>query len=94
MKLDDNTLKNAVKIYKALGEPTRLKIVALLSKHEELSCSGIGEHLNFPGSTLSHHLKQLQECGLLELVRKEGTYHIYKLNQATLKNYISAEFEM
>ncbi|MEK4876967.1 MULTISPECIES: ArsR/SmtB family transcription factor [Paenibacillus] len=79
---------DAVKIFKALGEPTRLNIVKLLSKHKELCCTELGEHLDFKGSTLSHHLKQLVDCGVLRLSRKEGTYHFYQLNQETLKRHV------
>ncbi|EGL17141.1 MULTISPECIES: metalloregulator ArsR/SmtB family transcription factor [Paenibacillus] len=78
----------AVKIFKALGEPTRLNIVKLLNKHKELSCTEIGDHLHFKGSTLSHHLKQLVDCGVLRLSRKEGTYHFYQINQDTLKRHV------
>jgi len=82
-------LKEAVKIYKALGEPTRLNIVLLLSRHPDLSCTEIGERLNLAsGSTLSHHLKQLADCGLIELSRKEGTYHYYRVRQDVLRRYV------
>ncbi|MBB6637597.1 ArsR/SmtB family transcription factor [Cohnella thailandensis] len=80
-----------VKIYKALGEPNRLSIVKLLTKHKELCCTEIEEHLDFKGSTLSHHLKQLADCGVLKLSRKEGTFHYYQLNQDTLKRYVAVE---
>ncbi|MGG4046206.1 ArsR/SmtB family transcription factor [Paenibacillus favisporus] len=80
--------QEAVKIYKALGEPTRLNIVKLLCKHDELSCSQIEKQLNYKGSTLSHHLKQLVECGVLRLARKEGTYHFYRVNQDTLDRHV------
>ncbi|WP_376769574.1 ArsR/SmtB family transcription factor [Fontibacillus panacisegetis] len=65
-----------------------VKYVKLLSKHKELCCTEIEEHLDFKGSTLSHHLKQLVDCGVLRLSRKEGTYHFYQLNQETLKRHV------
>jgi DNA-binding transcriptional ArsR family regulator len=80
-----------VKVYKALGEPTRLRIIQLLAEHRELSCTEISEQLNLSPccSTLSHHLKQLSDCGLLEL-RKEGIYHIYRIQLELLKHYAPA----
>jgi DNA-binding transcriptional ArsR family regulator len=93
MDIDNSFIKEAVKVYKALGEPTRLSIVNLLCEHKELSCTEIGERLNFQGSTLSHHLKQLADCGLLELSRKEGTYHFYHVNQDTLKRHVAIKME-
>lgn len=85
---NEQSHQDAVKIFKALGEPNRLNIVKLLSKHKELCCTEIEEHLNFKGSTLSHHLKQLADCGILRLSRKEGTYHYYQLDRDTLNRHV------
>mgnify|MGYP001399055167 CR=1 FL=1 len=92
LKAAGQNLKEAVKIYKALGEPTRLNIVLLLSRHDNLSCTEIGERLNLAsGSTLSHHLKQLADCGLIELSRKEGTYHYYRVRQEVVQRYVPSD---
>lgn len=80
-------LQQAVKIYKALGEPTRLKIALLLTEERNLCCSDIGAKLEcVAGSTLSHHLKQLTDCGLLNL-RKDGTYIFYSVNREIARKY-------
>ncbi|WP_274649216.1 ArsR/SmtB family transcription factor [Paenibacillus humicola] len=80
-------IRQAVKIYKALGEPTRLKIALLLTGERTLCCSDIGSKLeSVAGSTLSHHLKQLTECGLLDL-RKDGTYIYYSMNLDVARKY-------
>ncbi|OPA76685.1 transcriptional regulator [Paenibacillus selenitireducens] len=86
--LDDNLeIQQAVKIYKALGEPTRLKIAQLLTEEVNLCCSEIKDKLeSVAGSTLSHHLKQLTDCGLLDL-RKEGTYIYYRVNREIARKY-------
>lgn len=77
----------AVKVYKALGEPTRIKIALLLTEEKNLCCSDIGAKLeSVAGSTLSHHLKQLTECGMLNL-RKDGTYIYYSVNREMAKKY-------
>jgi DNA-binding transcriptional ArsR family regulator len=87
-------LKEAVKIYKSLGEPTRLNIVLLLSRYGNLSCSEIGERLNVAsGSTLSHHLKQLADCGLIELSHKEGTYHFYRVREEVVLRYVPPDLQ-
>lgn len=84
---DNVETRQAVKVYKALGEPTRLKIALLLSKEKNLCCSDIGSKLeSVAGSTLSHHLKQLTDCGLLEL-RKDGTYIYYSVNREIAEKY-------
>jgi len=81
-------IREAVKVYKALGEPTRLKIALLLADGEKnLCCSDIAGQLeSVAGSTLSHHLKQLTDCGLLNL-RKDGTYIFYSVNCDMAKKY-------
>ncbi|TBL71352.1 ArsR/SmtB family transcription factor [Paenibacillus thalictri] len=80
-------IRQAVKIYKALGEPTRIKIAMLLTEERNLCCSDIGSKLeSVAGSTLSHHLKQLTDCGLLDL-RKDGTYIYYSVNREIAQKY-------
>ncbi|KEQ27742.1 MULTISPECIES: ArsR/SmtB family transcription factor [Paenibacillus] len=87
MEHNNAELQQAVKIYKALGEPTRLKIALLLTEERNLCCSDIGSKLEcVAGSTLSHHLKQLTDCGLLKL-RKDGTYIYYSVNREIAQKY-------
>lgn len=84
---DNEEVQRAVKIYKALGEPTRIKIAMLLTEEKNLCCSDIGSKLeSVAGSTLSHHLKQLTECGLLTM-RKDGTYIYYSINKEVARKY-------
>ncbi|WP_336773219.1 ArsR/SmtB family transcription factor [Paenibacillus sp. MMO-58] len=84
---ENEEVKQAVKVYKALGEPTRIKIAMLLTEEKNLCCSDIGSKLeSVAGSTLSHHLKQLTECGLLTL-RKDGTYIYYSVNKEVALKY-------
>ena len=87
MAEDNAEVQQAVKVYKALGEPTRLKIALLLTEEKNLCCSDIGSKLaSVAGSTLSHHLKQLTDCGLLTL-RKDGTYIYYSVNRDMAKKF-------
>lgn len=79
--------QQAVKVYKALGEPTRFTIAKMLIQEQNLCCSDIGGKLeSVAGSTLSHHLKQLTESGLLN-VRKDGTYLYYSVNREMALKY-------
>lgn len=81
------THESAVKIYKALGETTRLKIVKMLTDHSEMACLDMGTRLNITSqSTLTYHLKPLLDCDLLS-VRKEGTFRYYRLNRQVLEQY-------
>ncbi len=86
MKTQQDQLQ-AVKIYKALGEPTRLKIALLLNQESDQCCSVLGDKLQSVAiSTLSHHLKQMAESGLLTS-RKEGTFIYYSLDKEVAAKY-------
>lgn len=77
----------AVKIYKVLGEPTRLQIALMLQAESDQCCSALSDQLNTIAiSTLSHHLKQMVECGLLTF-RKEGTFIYYSLDREIAVKY-------
>lgn len=66
------------KIFKALSDQNRLKIISILSCEEQCGCE-ILKHFDFTQPTLSHHMKVLTDCGLV-ISRKEGTWNRYKLN--------------
>ncbi|AWK52299.1 transcriptional regulator [Clostridium beijerinckii] len=66
------------KILKALSDPNRLQIIDLLSCGEKCACE-ILENFKFTQPTLSHHMKVLMDCGLIE-VKKDGIWNYYKLN--------------
>ena len=66
------------KIFKALSDASRLKIIDILSCGEKCACD-ILDHFDFTQPTLSHHMKVLIESGLVE-ARKEGLWSYYYLN--------------
>lgn len=65
-------------ICKALGDSNRLRIVQMLSNGEKCGCKLL-EAFNITQPTLSHHMKILCECGLVN-DRKEGKWHHYSIN--------------
>ena len=73
-----NTIDVAV-ICKALGDSNRLQIVQMLSGGEKCGCKLL-EAFDITQPTLSHHMKILCECGLVN-DRKEGKWHHYSLNK-------------
>ncbi|MGL5084727.1 MAG: ArsR/SmtB family transcription factor [Clostridium sp.] len=74
MEYEDNA-----KIFKALSDINRLKIVHLLAEDEKCACELL-ESFKFTQPTLSHHMKVLIECGLVN-TRKKGTWNHYSLNK-------------
>ena len=82
---DDEVIQNYdenAKIIKSLSDVSRLKIIDILSCGEKCACD-ILEHFDFTQPTLSHHMKVLVDCGIIES-RKEGLWSYYSLNN---KNY-------
>jgi ArsR family transcriptional regulator len=63
---------------KALSDETRLEIIGMLS-HGELCACELLEHLNVSQPTLSHHMKTLTACGLVEGT-KRGSWVHYRLD--------------
>lgn len=70
-------MSSTLKSLRALSDPTRLRIVALLEK-SELSVNELQEITRMGQSRISTHLGLLQESGLLQS-RREGKRTFYKL---------------
>lgn len=65
------------RLFRALGDETRLRIVALLS-HGELCVCHIEAALDLNQSTASRHLGILRTAGVVDC-RREGTWVYYRL---------------
>lgn len=76
-------MKEKVDIFKALGDETRLKILDILSCGEICACDIVeGLHLSQP--TISHHMKALQQVGLVNS-RKEGRWIHYSIDKERIE---------
>lgn len=51
---------------KALGHPARVAIIRLLSKQEACYCGDLVNELPIAQATVSQHLKELKDAGLIE----------------------------
>ena len=71
-------MSSTLKSLRALSDPTRLRIVALLEK-DELSVNELQEITRLGQSRISTHLGLLSDCGLVRS-RREGKRTFYKLN--------------
>jgi ArsR family transcriptional regulator len=68
-----------VRILKALGDPKRLRMVREIAKAGELSCGQIGERFHLSQPTISHHLKVLNDAGILQ-VREAGQHRFVTID--------------
>lgn len=71
-------------LFKALSDETRLKIVTQLCGGQELCACNILENLSITQPTLSHHMKLLTECGLVN-GRKDANWMRYTINTARVE---------
>lgn len=69
--------------FRALGDPTRLKLLDLLAAGERCVCE-LTEAMGLAQPLLSHHLKTLREAGFIR-ARKEGRWSYYRLNPERLE---------
>jgi len=70
-------MKDVVKIFKALADPTRLRIVLLLRRRELCVCE-LMFVLRMEQSRVSHHMRVLRDAGIVEDVRN-GRWIIYRV---------------
>jgi ArsR family transcriptional regulator len=72
-------IRPLTRLFRALGDETRLRIVALLS-HGELCVCHIEMALDLNQSTASRHLGILRAAGVVDC-RREGTWVYYRLTE-------------
>lgn len=71
-------MDNEAKMFKALSDPTRLRLSALLTQQREVCVCKLTEALNEPQFKISRHLGVLRNAGLVD-ARREGTWMYYRL---------------
>lgn len=68
-------------IFRALGDPTRLRIFQTLSEASEpLHVTGICERTGLEPNLVSHHLQCLKNCALVEAER-DGRKKFYEVSR-------------
>ncbi len=80
---DEEELKNRALLFQALGNETRLKILAILSVQELCACD-IVESLGGAATTVAYHLRMLEDAGLIES-RQVGKFTLCRLNREPLE---------
>jgi len=80
-------IKDASKIFKALSDTNRLRILKMLDVRQLCVCE-ITEVLNLATSTVSKHLAILKEAELIS-DRKEGRWVTYKLSDSEVSSKIT-----
>jgi ArsR family transcriptional regulator len=88
--LSDDQAKATARLFKALADPHRVRIVNLLATSSDPVCvCELTGPLGLSQATVSHHLKKLVQAGLLEREQR-GTWAYYSLDRGTLDRLADA----
>lgn len=82
-------IKEAVRALSALAQESRLEVFRLLVRHGKsgLAAGELSEKLGLPPATMSFHLKELSNAGLIDS-RRESRSIIYWADFSKMKNLI------
>jgi DNA-binding transcriptional ArsR family regulator len=90
-EIDEETLFIVTQTFKALGDPTRVRILHLLFE-KEYSVNQISEALHMGQSTVSHQLRFLKNLRLVKS-RREGKTIYYSHDDAHVMNTLKQMIE-
>ncbi len=81
------TQENALKVFKCLSDMSRLRIVQSLTRGE-MYTELLAERLGLTPSTVSFHMKKLEDAGLV-VSRRDQYYTVYSLNREVLEKTLA-----
>ena len=73
--------------FKALADPTRRRILELLSKRGDMSAGEIAACFNISAPSISHHLNKLKSAELV-IVTRNAQSIIYSLNTTVFQDVV------
>ena len=88
--------EDTVKALKAISDPTRYQILTILAQEGPMRGMDIAKKVSVATSTISHHMEQMKECGLVteEPVKNAKYYGLSKQSAKALLDEISKDFEI
>ncbi len=84
-------MKQFIRVMKALSDPNRVRIIKILERKPLCVCE-IRELVGLAQSTVSKHMKVLEEAGLVDF-HKKGSWIIYRLTQGQESDYARVMLE-
>ena len=89
--IEADTAVALARIFKALGDPTRVRLLSLIAAHAdgEACVCDLTDPVGLGQPTVSHHLKQLVEAGLITREQR-GKWAYYRVEQAALDSLATA----
>lgn len=75
------------RIAKALADPRRFSILERIAGTAELACTALSAEVEVSKATLSHHLQELEQAGLIA-IRMEGKFAYLTLQKPVWREYL------
>jgi ArsR family transcriptional regulator, arsenate/arsenite/antimonite-responsive transcriptional repressor len=70
--------------FRALADPTRVRIMNLLIRNPELCVCDMNANFELSQPTISHHLALLRKAGLVEMTAR-GRWSMYRADQEAIR---------
>jgi DNA-binding transcriptional ArsR family regulator len=86
-KIDEDDLTTEIKVFRAVSDVTRLRILKLLAGGELCICE-IMLALKKPQSSISHNLSILEDAGLIK-ERKQGKWCHYRISDGAVMDIVN-----
>ncbi|RDE11367.1 MAG: transcriptional regulator [Candidatus Thorarchaeota archaeon] len=88
----EDEIRNVVRIFKALADPTRLRVVSALVKERSVCVSDIAELLGMSVSRVSHHLSILDKLGFTRH-KQDGKQVFYTISDDCIVDILARAHE-
>jgi DNA-binding transcriptional ArsR family regulator len=87
--LDEQEISQVSEVFSALGNPTRLKIIKLVSETERpLHIKAVAEVLKSDYAAVYRHVRVLEKCGLIGVYEVGRSRVIYLKNRELIKECV------
>jgi ArsR family transcriptional regulator len=76
------------RVTRALADPHRMQILERIASEKEVGCSVLIGECSLSQPTMSHHLKELVNAGVIK-PRREAKFYFYQLDRKVWADYLA-----
>lgn len=91
--LSDASVRESVQLLKLLADETRLRILYLLQRREELNVLELCRLLGQRQPSVSHHLALMRGAGLIDM-RRDGKHNFYRVVPERFEQVVASVFQV